>query len=347
MEKDSPTWTLGELARLFGGELEGDPNYPISRPAPADSDDPQGIAFCESEKYLGIARAHRVGALILPKGLPSDGRPAIHVDHPRLAFFQLLMISGRPLPIEPGIHPTAIVHNSAQVGEGACIGPYAVVEKGAQVGSNVKVFPFCYVGEGCTIGEGTTLFPGVVLYQDVIIGARCIVHSGAVLGADGFGFMWDGSQQLKIPQVGRVQIGDDAEVGANTAVDRATAGATKVGRGTKLDNLVQVGHNVEIGEDSVIAGQAAIGGSARIGSRVSMGGQTAVSDHVVIGDDVMVGGSSGVAEDLAGPGRYFGRPAINAPDGLRAMSAIPRLPKILSRLRELEAKVKKLEEGQK
>ena len=344
MEKEAPTWTLGELAQMFGGELAGDPNHPVARPAPADSDDPLGIAFCESERYLRVAQSHQIGALILPKNLSANGRPAIHVDYPRLAFFHLLTLSGRPLPISPGIHPTAIIDESARIGDGVSIGPYVVVERGADIGARTKIFPFTYIGEGCIVGEDSTIFTHVVMYQDVSLGARCIVHSGVVLGADGFGFMWDGTKQVKIPQVGRVQVGDDSELGANTAIDRATAGVTTIGRGTKLDNLVQVGHNVKIGEDSVIAGQTAIGGSTNIGSRTSIGGQTAISDHVEIGDDVMVGGSSAVPSDLAGPGQYFGRPAIPATEGLRAMNAVGKLPKILSRLRALEAKVKELEE---
>jgi UDP-3-O-[3-hydroxymyristoyl] glucosamine N-acyltransferase len=325
--------------------LDGDPNHLVVRPAPADSDDPGGIAFCESEQYLKIAERHRVGALILPKGLSGNGRPAIHVDYPRLAFFHLLTLSQKPVPLEPGIHETAVVDDTASVGEGAFVGPYVVIGPGASVGQRSKVYPFCYIGEGCSVGEDSTLYPHVVMYQNVSVGARCIVHSGVILGADGFGFLWDGSKQMKIPQVGHVEIGDDAELGANTAIDRATAGVTKVGRGSKLDNLIQVGHNVEIGEDSVIAGQTAIGGSSKIGSRVTMGGQSAISDHVTIGDDVMVGGSSGVAGDLPGPGQYIGRPAIPAAEGLRAMSSIAKLPKILKRLRDLEVRVKELEDG--
>ena len=344
MEKITPSWTLGDLAEILGGTVASHPHYVVKRPVPADSDDPEGIAFCESEPYLEKAHASGVGALILPYSLRSNLKPAIYTESPRLAFGKLLKIVQRPLPINQGVHPTAVVHPDADVSESARIGPFVVVEQGASVGDGAKIYANAYVGENCRIGAGSVIYPNVVLYQDVTIGERCIIHSGAVIGADGFGFMWDGTRQFKVPQVGGVDIGDDVEIGANTTIDRATAGVTKIGSGTKLDNLVQVAHNVKIGRDSVLAGQSGIAGSSKIGDRATIGGVVAVSDHVTITDDVTLGGGTGVASDISEKGAYFGRPAMPAREGLRAFMMVPKLPDFLSRLRALEKKVRELEE---
>lgn len=343
MEKNTPAWTLSQLAELLGGVATGHPNHIIRRPAPADSDDPEGIAFCESEPYLEKAHMHGVGALILPHTLRSNLKPTIHVENPREAFGKVLAMSVRPLPLMGGIHATAVVSEDAFVDERASVGAYAVVEAGARVGAGTKIYPFCYIGEDCTIGENATIYPHAVLYRDVEVGSRSIVHSGVVLGADGFGFVWDGKRRIKVPQVGRVKIGDDCEIGANTAVDRATSGETKVGRGTKLDNLIQVGHNVSIGEDGVIASQTGISGSTKIGDRAMFGGQCAIGDHITITDDVIFGGHTGTGQDITERGAYFGMPARPVAEGMKAFMMVPRLPEILSRLRALERKVAELE----
>ena len=346
METDAPPWTLGHLAEMFGGELAGPANLPIRRPVPADSDDAQGIAFCESAEYLAAALAAEVGAVIIPPDLDPRTKPAIRVSHPRMAFGMLLTMAKRPLPIRQGIHHAAIVDPESDVSHSASIGAYAVIEKGASIGDGAQIFPFCYVGENCRVGSNSILFPHVVLYQDVIVGENCILHSGAILGADGFGFMWNGKEQVKVPQVGGIDVASDVEIGANTAVDRATAGATSIGHGAKLDNLIQVGHNVAIGEDSVIAAQAAIGGSSKIGDRVTFGGGVMVSDHVTIASDTMFGGSSGIPHDIEDPGAYFGNPPLPAAEGLRAYKLAAKLPELLSRIRALEKRVKELESDQ-
>jgi len=346
MEKDTQAWTLSQLADLLGGAITGHAHYLIRRPVPADSDDPEGIAFCESEVYLEKANQHGVGALILPHTLRSTLKPAIHVENPRFAFGKLLMMARRPLPIEPGIHPTAVVDPTAEIDPTACIGAHTVIERGAEVGAGAQIFSFSYVGEYCKIGAGAILYPRVTLYQEVEIGSRAIVHSGAVIGADGFGFIWDGTKHFKVPQVGKVIIGEDAEVGANTTIDRATSGETVVGRGTKLDNLVQVGHNVSIGEDGVIASQTGISGSTSIGARTMMGGQCAIGDHVGIVDDVVLGGHTGTSQDILEKGAYFGMPAKPAAEGMKSFLIQPRLPEILSRVRALEKRLAQLEKGE-
>jgi UDP-3-O-[3-hydroxymyristoyl] glucosamine N-acyltransferase len=235
------------------------------------------------------------------------------------------------------------VSDTANIDPTASIGPFVVVEAGAVIGAGARVFPFAYIGEDCVIGAGTTVNPHAVLYQGVKIGQRSIIHAGVVLGADGFGFMWDGKKQNKIPQVGFVEIGDDVEVGANTTIDRATAGSTSVGRGTKLDNLVMIGHNSSVGEDTVIAACCGISGSTHIGNRVTFAGQVATVDHVKVGDDVTLGGRTGVMKDLPQPGVYWGTPARPYVESMKNAVLGQKMPEVFERLRKLEKRLEELE----
>ena len=342
MATELPGWTVAELANLLGGVGYGDTGSRVCRPVAADADDPQGIAFAESAEYLQRAAVGRVGCLIVPPGLEPGDRTYIVVESPRVAFHRLLHLVAHPLPLNTGIHPSAHIDSEAEVAADAHIGPYVVIERGAKVESGVRIYPFCYVGEGCRVGEASVLYPHVVLYQGIDVGRFCILHSGAVLGADGFGFVWDGSRRIKVPQVGGVRLSDEVEVGANTAIDRATFGDTYVAEGTKIDNLVQVGHNVRIGDHSVIAGHVSIGGSSRVGARNMIGGQAALADHVQTADDVMLAGRTGVTGDIRESGSYFGLPAQPHRQGLRAAVLATKLPELLERLRKLEAKLEEL-----
>ncbi len=334
-------WSLAELAALLGGALDGPPNHRVLRPVPADEDDPQGLAFAEGA-YVGRAMASGVGAVILPPDVPSS-KPAIRHTRPRQAFGHFLALNDRPLPLEPGISEKAAVSLLAQVDPTARIGAFAVVEAGATVGPNARVYPFAFVGEACAVEEGAVLYPHAVLVKNVTVGARTVVHPGAVLGADGFGFVWDGARQFKIPQVGRVEIGPDAEIGANTAIDRASAGATRVGEGVKLDNLVQVGHNVRIGAHTVIASGSGLGGSSTIGARCTLAGQAGVVDHARLGDGVVVGGKAGVTKDIPSPGQYAGFPAQPVIGEMRLQATLRRLPALMKRVQELEKRIEELE----
>lgn len=339
METTTHPWTLGQIAEWVGGTLVGDSSTPISGPSPSDGDDPAGITFGENEKYIAQAEASPVAAILVAPGTVTN-KPRIEVASPRAAFGQLLARAARPLPIDPGIHPTAVVSDEAAIHATASIGPYVVIERGAKVEAGARIYPFCYVGENCVVGERASLAPHVVLAQDVTVGAGSIIHSGAVLGADGFGFVWTGQSRMKVPQVGRVELGENVEVGANTTIDRATSGSTKIGNGTKLDNLVQVAHNVEVGEHGVIAAQTGISGSTKIGDRVVMGGSCATSDHVTICDDVVLGGRTGVAQNIDKPGQYFGTPAQPIREALRALMLVTKLPELVQRVRNLERKAK-------
>ncbi len=342
MEKAARAWTLGELAELLGGSVEGPADVVIERPAPAGSNDPTGLTFAESQQNLNAVEGSDVGAVILGSDTGSSSKPAIRVPNARKAFAEFLGLARREMPLAPGIHPSAVVSPEAKIAPSASVGPFAVVEQGAEVEDGARVFPFCYVGQGCHVGANSTLYPHVVLYQDVRVGAGSVIHSGAVIGADGFGYAWDGARHVKVPQVGGVRLGDNVEVGALTAIDRSTAGDTVIGSGSKIDNLVQIAHNCSVGENSVIASQTGLSGSTRIGSRVTIAGQCATSDHTSVADDIVLAGRTGVMGDLTEPGTYFGAPARPYGDVIRSMALTLKLPEIYSRIKDLEKKVRGL-----
>jgi len=336
-------WTLGELAEILGGELSGPSDVFIRRPVPAGYSDTEGITFAENAKYLELVEKSDVAAVILPESGLESNKPSIRCEAPREAFGRILALVAKELSLSEGIHPTCVISPEATIEEGASIGAYCVIESNTRVASGAKIYPFCYVGENCRIEMGAKLYPHVVLYKNVQIGERTIVHSGVVIGADGFGFFWDGEKRRKIPQVGSVVIGDDCEIGALTAVDRATAGETRIHHGTKIDNLVQIAHNVEIGEHSIIAGQTGISGSAKIGARVTMGGKVGIRDHVSICDDVNLGGRTDVVNDITEPGDYWGSPAKNAQKQIRVLMLIEKLPELMQQIRRLEQEIKELQ----
>lgn len=342
MAEGTAGWTLAELAGLLGGKAHGPGGFVVVRPVPAESDDPTGIAFAESERFLRIAEQSKVGAVILPEGLSTRLKPSITVPNARVAFGILLAMVVRPLPLAPGVHPTALIAEEASIDPTASIGPYTVVERGASVGPNCRVFAHCYVGEGCTLAAEVTLHPGVILVQDVSVGPRTTIHSGAVIGADGFGFVWDGRRRVKVPQVGGVRIGADVEIGANTCIDRATCGETVIADGVKLDNLIQIGHNVKVGAHTVIAALTGVSGSVVIGERVMIGGHVAVNDHTEIGDDVILAGRTGIMRSIHDAGEYYGTPATPIREAMRQLALERRLPELFERIKALEAEVERL-----
>ncbi len=338
MESGATGWTLSALAHALEGTFEGPAELRLERPVPSNSQDSAGVTFAESDAFLALAEQSGVGAVIVGLDV-ACAKPCIRVASPRQAFARLLALVDRPLAFSEGVHPTAVVHPEALVHPDAIIGPYAVIERHAQIGAGARVYAFCYVGERCIVGAGAALHPHVVLVRDVQVGEGTLVHSGAVLGADGFGFVFDGTRQHKVPQVGGVVIGSDAEIGANTAIDRATAGATRVGSGTKIDNLVHIGHNTSFGEHCVIAGACGFGGSSTIGDRVTFGGQVAVSDHVSIVSDTVLGGRTGVTNNIDSPGTYLGLPARPIREAMRILAAAAKMPELWARLRKLEKKL--------
>jgi UDP-3-O-[3-hydroxymyristoyl] glucosamine N-acyltransferase len=335
-------FTLGHLAEALGGTLEGDAARVVSGVATLESAGPDQISFCSDARYQATARASRAGAFLAPEGITDLPGPVVRTANPQLALIRLLRLFYPEPDTAAGIHPSAVVAADAAVHPTATVGPLAVIESGAAVGPGARVFPLVYVGRDAQIGQDTVLYPHVVVRERVRIGRRVIVHAGAVLGADGFGYAPDGGVHRHIPQVGSVVIEDDVDIGANTTIDRATLGDTIVRRGTKIDNLVQIGHNVEVGEDCIIVAQVGLAGSVRVGRRVVLAGQVGVADHVRIGDGVIVGAQSGLPSDILEPGTYLGYPARRALESKRIMVAETQLPELIRRVRKLEQRLARL-----
>ncbi len=340
MAKSIKTWTLNELAEKIGGTLVGNPHLLISRPVPAGFAAEDGITFATNSSFLEKALSVDVGAIVAPLDSDLGERSGILVENPRASFAGILQLFAPVLEIENGIHPSASIHLDASVASSAKIGANVIICADVLIGENVTIHPGCFVGPNCVVGDGTTLMPNATLVVNVRLGTHCFIHSGAVIGADGFGFEWDGTKHVKIPQIGGVLIGDNVEVGANSCIDRGALEDTVIGSGTKIDNLVQVGHNVVIGTNSILAGMVGIGGSAKIGNQFIAGANVGVKDNVAIVDNVVLGGRSGVSGDIKESGVYFGTPPIPIKEGLRVFALTNKLPEIWKRLRDLEEKFK-------
>jgi UDP-3-O-[3-hydroxymyristoyl] glucosamine N-acyltransferase len=284
------------------------------------------------------ARESRAGALLVVAEADAGGKPAVIVPSPTLALALWLAVLSPPPRPRPGISRGARVAKSARLGRGVSVAPGATVEDGAVVGARTILSSGSFVGRGAVLGEDCYLHPNAVVLERCRVGARCILQAGAVVGSDGFGYVWDGERHRKIPQLGIVRIGDDVEIGANAAIDRATLGETVIESGTKIDNLVQVGHNVVVGEHSILCGQVGIAGSARLGRRVTLAGQVGVNDHVTIGEGTIATGQAGVTGSLPAGGVFSGMPAAPHREFLRRAALIARLPEVVRRLDEIESR---------
>jgi UDP-3-O-[3-hydroxymyristoyl] glucosamine N-acyltransferase len=335
--------TLAELAGLVGGAVEGDGATLIHGLAPLDEAQPGDLTFVANRRQTPRLGTSRASAVLVDAQQPVD-RPAIRVANAYIAFLTLLDHFFPAQHPAWGIDPRAVLGPEVQVGQGAHIGPYAVIEHGVRLGARVVIYPGAYIGEDCVIGDDCILYARVSLYARVQLGKRVIVHSGAVIGADGFGFypLADGSYR-KIPQVGRVIVGDAVEIGANTCIDRAMLGDTVIESGTKLDNLIQIGHNTHVGPHTVMAAQVGLSGSVRIGPRVRMGGQAGIADHVTIGEGATIGAQAGIGGDI-GPGEVaMGSPAIRATAFKRIHFYSQRLGALFRQVKHLQQRLEQLE----
>jgi UDP-3-O-[3-hydroxymyristoyl] glucosamine N-acyltransferase len=336
-------FTLGELARALHATLEGDPAAVVTSVAPLESAGPGEISFLVDARYAEAAKASRACAFVAGPDVSGLPGPVLRVRSPQQALIALLTLFHPPADTAPGVDPSAVVARDARVAPTAAVGALAVIEAGAVIGSNARIGPLAFVGAGVMVGDASVVHARVALCAGVTLGKRVVVHPGAVIGADGFGYAFDGEAHRKIPQVGSVVVEDDVEIGANTTIDRATLGRTIIRRGTKIDNLVQVGHNVDIGEHSIIVAQVGISGSCRIGRGVVLAGQVGVADHLTIGDGAVVAAQSGLARDV-GPGeKIFGTPGRPLVQAKRIFVLEGELPEVVRRLRAAERRLVALE----
>jgi UDP-3-O-[3-hydroxymyristoyl] glucosamine N-acyltransferase len=267
------------------------------------------------------------------------GKPCIRVERVKLAFIRALELFAPGEGPAPGVHPTAVIGEGVSLGEGVRVGAFAVIGDGARLGERTIIDAHAVLGEQVETGPDCRVRPHAVLYPRTVLGARVTVHSGAVIGADGYGYEWDGRRHRKVPQIGRVRLCDDVEVGANSTIDRATTGETVIGPGTKIDNLVQIGHNVRTGAHCLIISQTGIAGSAKLGNGVVLAGQVGVKDHIEIGDGVQAAGKSGVWGSQPPGVVISGHPARPHREQVRIEAALGKLPELMRRVRELERRL--------
>jgi len=336
-------FTLRELARALHATLEGDAAAIVIGVAPLESAGPDQISFLVDARYVEAAKASRAGAFLAGPEVSGLPAPVLRVRAPQQALIELLTLFHPPAAVVAGVAPSAIVARDASVAPTATVGALAVIESGAVIGPHVRIGPLAFVGAGAEVGEASVVHARVAVCAGVRLGKRVVIHPGAVIGADGFGYAFDGQAHRKIPQVGSVLVEDDVEIGANTTVDRATLGQTIIRRGTKIDNLVQVGHNVEIGEHSIIVAQVGISGSCRVGRGVVLAGQVGVADHLTIGDGAVVAAQSGLARDVATGEKVFGTPARPLIEAKRIFVLEGELPELARRLRSVERRLASLE----
>ena len=328
--------TLGEIVERLGGEAVGEAATPLTGVATLDSAGPGEITFLANPKYRGKLAGTRAGAVILGPGDRGAATiPCIVSDNPYAYYARTVTLFHPQAPVRPGIHPFAQIDASANVDAYAEIGAFVVIGAGAVVGKLAKIGAHCVIGERVSIGEGTRLNPRVTIYDDCAIGARCVLHSGVVIGADGFGMARDAGRWVKIPQVGKVRIGDDVEVGANTTIDRGALDDTVIEDGVKLDNQIQVGHNCVIGAHTVVAGCTGISGSVTIGRDCLIGGGVGLVGHISICDRVTISGFSLITKSINEPGTYTGAmPFMPHAEWLRNAVHLRRLDRMAKQLRK-------------
>jgi UDP-3-O-[3-hydroxymyristoyl] glucosamine N-acyltransferase len=329
---------LSDLAARIGAALVGGGDVVVSGIAPIEEAGPGQVTFLASPKYLRFAKDSSASAIIAREPVPGAQAAFLVSDNPYITFACAVEMFHPPERPAPGISDRAAVDPSSRIGTDVTVSPFVAIGKGAEVGDRTVLFPGVCVGKGVSIGPDCLVYPNVVLYHGVKVGARVILHAGCVIGSDGFGFAPTAEGLRKIPQVGTVEIEDDVEIGANTTIDRATLGVTRVCRGAKLDNLIQVAHNVVIGSGTAIAAQAGISGSTRIGSRVMIGGQAGLAGHLEVEDGIMLGAKCGVPDSLrvSDSRVWSGTPAMPHPTWLRMSTLLPKLPELFRRVKRLE-----------
>ena len=335
--------TLAELSRMVDGELHGDPDITIHGLADLNSASEGEIAFLVNPAHAETLNNSQGSAFIVPLAVSYDDKPLIKADNPYVAAALIQnYFCNEPFPAK-GISPKAEIGNNCSIQEEVSIGPLVAIGNGVKLGKRVKLHPGVVIGDDVEIGDDCLLYPNVTVYHSCTIGSRVIIHSGTVIGSDGFGFATDKTgKHVKWPHIGTVQIDDDVEIGSNVSVDRGTFGKTHIMQGTKIDNLVQIAHNVRIGENSLITAQVGIAGSASLGKNIVIGGQSGVKGHINLGDGTMVAARSGVHSNQPKGSVVSGYPAIPHKEWLKASITFGRLPKLYAELQDIRKKIAKI-----
>jgi UDP-3-O-[3-hydroxymyristoyl] glucosamine N-acyltransferase len=338
--------TTAHIAEVLQGSVIGDVTLPLSGFAQAQDAHPGDLTFAENELFFRAAEESRASAILVDGDFSSARKTLIRVANARQAFARILPLFFPEKQYPAGTHASALVASSAQVDPSAWIGPFCVVGERARIGARTLLLGQIHVGDDVQIGDDSVLFPMVSVYARSRIGHRVRIHSGVVIGADGFGYVFDSGKHRKIPQVGDVIIHDDVEIGANTTVDRGALGSTVIGRGCKIDNLVQIAHNVEIGEHSLIISQVGVAGSTKLGSYVTLAGQAGIAGHLSIGSRVTVGAKAGVMRSIPDGEKWLGIPAAAEHQAKRQLIAIQQLPDLIRRIQALEKRLSQEEKHQ-
>jgi UDP-3-O-[3-hydroxymyristoyl] glucosamine N-acyltransferase len=338
-------YTLQELARQVGGSVVGDPERVVSGAGPFESAGPEQITFAADAKFCRNISQTAAGVVIVPGDFTTEGRDLIQVAHPEVAFAKILLLFHPQVRPAPGVAPSARIGSGLVCGKGVSVGECAVLGQGVLLGDRVCIGAGVYIGDEVSIGPDTILHPNVTILERCRIGARVVIHSGTVVGADGFGYAFDGKVHHKVPHTGIVQIDDHVEIGACNTIDRAKFGATWIKQGVKTDNLVHVAHNVVVGEGALLVAQAGVAGSVTIGTRAILAGQVGVAPHLNIGDGAIAGPQSGIGKDLAPGEIVYGSPGMPHRTWLKVNRALPRLPELAKQLADLRRRLESLEKG--
>lgn len=334
---------LSEVAEKIGGQMVGSADPVITGFASIDDAQVGDLTFVVKDRYLKKLESSNAGAALIGLNMASE-KPAIRVEDPYRAFALLLQDEKTDIArvFPDGVHPTAIVHETADIDPSVALGPYSVVGAGCRIGKGTRLGPLVCLGPDVVIGRDCLLYAQATVRECCRLGDRVTLHVGCCIGSDGFGLLPGPSGLEEIPQVGIVELNDDVSIGAGACIDRATTGLTSIGQGTKIDNLVQIGHNVKIGAHCTMSGLAGIAGSTTVGDQVAIGGGTSINGHIKLGDGARVGGHSGVVGEVKAGETVLGYPALPAGESLRISAAERKLPDLLRRVRELEARLEGL-----
>jgi len=332
-------YTAARIAEQLEGEIIGDGTIALTGFSSAELAGPGDLTFAEKDTHFAAADASAAAAILVSGPFASTSKVIIRVPNARMAAARVLPLFFPPEEYPPGIHPSASIAPTARVDVSAYVGPACVIGAGVTIGARSALLGGNHIGRDCRVGDDVRLHPNVVIYERSIIGHRVAIHAGTVIGADGYGYVFDQGRHRKVLQVGNVIIGDDVEIGANSAIDRAALGSTVIGAGTKIDNLVHIAHNVVFGQHCLIMGQCGFAGSSRFGDYCVIASQSGVAGHLTIGHRVTVGGKSGVTRDLADGQTVLGFPAVPDKQAKRQWIGVQQLPALMVRMRELEKQV--------